>query len=189
MDWGRVNQFRPPNRDKLSGRYTHERHYDWTRIELTYPSPSREGCSGPRTGSKKRVLRFVDERDKSAPVKVTLAPGKSLTAELDLNDWAGRRVNGAKPIAPGWYKVRVVYEVDASEWSDPDVWHGRTRSKPFPLTVSGEPRGDMCPRNPGWKFFQREPARRGGNPALHRPNAGGSHRPLAASLCSAGPSA
>ena len=35
-----------------------ERHYDPLWIELTFPSPSREGCTGRYAGNTTRQLRF-----------------------------------------------------------------------------------------------------------------------------------
>ena len=128
---------------------THETHLDWHRVVLAYPTPSREGCRGRFTGRGERRLALDDERDKSAPVTATLEPGATLVHTVDLQDWAGRKRNGARAVEPGFYQVEVVYEVQGEK----DAWVGRVRSNRARFTIDGAPPAGRCARNPGWQYW------------------------------------
>jgi hypothetical protein len=124
-----------------------ERHYDPFLVELVWPTAGPGGCAAGAAVRKSRTIGLWDERDKSAPVMVTLGPGKSFSHTVDLDAWARRKVNGSVPIGPGWYKVRVVYD---GTTGGSGAWSGKVRAPDVRLTVSGAPSGDMCPKNPGW---------------------------------------
>jgi len=124
-----------------------ERHYDPFLVELVWPSPGPKGCAAGAAVRKSRAIALWEDRDKSAEVMVTLGPGKSFSHTVDLDAWARRPVNGSLPIAPGWYKVRVVYD---GTTGGSGAWAGKARAPDVRLTVTGTPSGDMCPKNPGW---------------------------------------
>lgn len=128
---------------------THEVHLDWYEVVLTYPVPSDEGCAGVWAGRAERRLALDDDRDKSAPVEVTLKRGARLTHTVDLQDWAARARNGGQRIPPGFYKVEVVYHVADGNGR----WHGTIRSGRIPLTIEGKVPSDRCAANPGWEHF------------------------------------
>lgn len=71
---------------------THEMQDD--RVELTVATRGK-----PRSAV---VVRFSDDRDKSARVIVTLSPGATVWHDLDVVAWAARSVNGSRklPAAP-----------------------------------------------------------------------------------------
>ncbi len=83
-------------------------HFDWLGVELTGGGPARS-------------LHFVDDRDKSAPVSVLLAPGERVTKSVDLVAWAKRKVNGGAPIPPGAWTAAVTYDTTRETW----VWSGK----------------------------------------------------------------
>jgi hypothetical protein len=125
-----------------------ERHYDWFEVELTYPTPSREGCNGRYAGKRRQVVRLVAAREKSAPITVTLAPGKELVHRLDLAAWA-RRQGSTSAIVAGFYQLRPRYTVRGEK----TVWAGRLTCPALQLVVEGKPPAGRCARNPGWQFF------------------------------------
>jgi hypothetical protein len=135
----------------LSHIKTHELHYDWHRVKVTYPTPSREGCKGRYAARRTRWLTLSDERDKSYPVYRTLQPGKALSHRLDLGAWARRKVNRGFVMGGGFYKLQVEYRVSGKQTDD--VWTGTLRSRPARLTVEGKWKRGMCRKNPGWRFF------------------------------------
>lgn len=78
-------------------------HLDWFEVFLEEP------------GGLVRRLRFFVDRDESAAVRVTLAPGAQLTHDINLAFWAAQPVNGAAPLPPGPLRVHAEYRVDAAE--------------------------------------------------------------------------
>jgi len=96
---------------------THETHLDWYALQLTRDDKVRE-------------LRFVDDRNRSAPIKVTLDPGGRLHHKVDVAAWAARGANGSQPLTPGSYTAKATYEV-----SDGPVWHGKLASGQVAITV------------------------------------------------------
>lgn len=98
-----------------------EMHYDWYELRLEHPSGSV------------RVARLLDARKVGVPVKAKLVPGSQLRYELSLDEWLQRPMNGARPLAPGRYQLRVRYEV-AIEGG----WEGRVEVGPVELAVPDE---------------------------------------------------
>jgi hypothetical protein len=96
---------------------THELQHDWLELELTQ-------------GAKKRSLRFDDDRDKSAPVTVSLAPGATDWQTFDVAAWAKRRRNGGEPLKKGEIAAHAIY--DTTE--ETEVWAGRLE-RSFTLRV------------------------------------------------------
>jgi hypothetical protein len=92
-----------------------EAHYDWFTVRVDA-----------------RELRLLDDRNRSAVVRATLAPGESLRHEVDLAAWAQRPVNGGEPLAPGAHELRARYEVGADE----SAWTGRLDAGPAGLTLA-----------------------------------------------------
>lgn len=127
-----------------------EAHLDWHTVTLTYPVPSREGCNGVHVGKKKLVLRFIGDRDKSAPVKKRVVPGGSVTHVVNLSDWAKRPGNGKQPLQPGFYWVEAVYKVKKAE---SPIWKGTVKATRLRLTITGTPPENRCQKNPGWQHF------------------------------------
>jgi hypothetical protein len=95
-----------------------ERHFDWFRVELEVAGKTRE-------------LRFLDDRNRSAIERKTLAPGASLTHTLDLAAWAKRPRNGAVPLPSGKGTLRAFYEVSG----DREAWNGRLAAKPVAVEL------------------------------------------------------
>jgi hypothetical protein len=96
-----------------------DRHFDSFAVELTDPAGG------------KRTLHFMDARNESARVTTDLAPGKELSHRIDLQAWARRSPNGAKPIAAGSYRASVAYVVAGQ----PDVWNGSLSAGPVTLSI------------------------------------------------------
>jgi hypothetical protein len=94
-----------------------EKHLDWTTLRVT------------ETG-KRREIRFVDDRNRSGSIKVMLDPGGKVSHQMDVANWAGRTVNGARALAPGSHTASAVYAV-----SDASVWTGRIESGEISLVV------------------------------------------------------
>ena len=86
-----------------------EKQFDWIDVSLT------DG-----NGATRR-LRFMDDRDESAPVFVDVAPGATVRESIDLAAWAKRSDNGNTPLAPGTYKALVVYD----STHETKAWAGR----------------------------------------------------------------
>jgi hypothetical protein len=95
-----------------------ETHYDWFTVIL-------EGTSG------RRELTLVDERNRSARIHVTLAPGEHLQHEIDVVAWARRSINGATPLEPGTYEAAARYAVPPED----GFWSGTLTAGPAPLTI------------------------------------------------------
>lgn len=101
-----------------------EIHLDWFTLVL------RDGRGAERT------LHLMADRNKSARVEVTLAPGEHLQHRVDLQSWAARPDNGGKELPEGDYAVRATYQVDPEDgrWSGalaagPATVHVAARSK------------------------------------------------------------
>lgn len=90
-----------------------EKHFDWIQVNLTNAAGTR------------RQLRFVDDRDESGKVVVTLAPGATARAVIDLAAWALRKPNGQTPLAAGHYNALVVYDSSGETRS----WTGRVEAQ------------------------------------------------------------
>jgi hypothetical protein len=69
-----------------------------------------------------RELRLLDERNRSAAVRVTLAPGEAVRHTVNLAAWALRPPNGARSLSPG--PASATYDVPAT----PDTWSGHLES-------------------------------------------------------------
>ncbi len=92
--------------------------YDWFTITLLGDTETR-------------VLHFYDDRNESHRVIVNLNPGQSLEHQIDVVAWARRKANGARPLAPGRYRMSAIYEV-----SDPaPVWNGKLESPAVDITI------------------------------------------------------
>ena len=123
-----------------------ERHYDSLGIELAFPSPSREGCTGRYAGKTTRKLRFKDKRKRPKPVVVELAPDQTMTHEIDVRAWAARPINRKLALGRGFFKVRAGWTSDGSTALSDQV--RLTIDNPaLPMT----PRA--CEQNPGWDRF------------------------------------
>jgi hypothetical protein len=96
---------------------TVETHLDWYALLLVHNGSARD-------------LRFVDDRNRSAPIKVTLDPGARVSHKVDVAAWAARAANNSQPLAPGSYSATATYEV-----TDGPVWHGKLASGQVALTV------------------------------------------------------
>jgi hypothetical protein len=96
-----------------------ETHLDWYTITLTDDRGNT------------RTLKLAAARERSAEVKVSLAPGKTVDHNVAVVDWAARSVNGAKPLAAGEYTVRATYAVSSPN----DVWNGRLEAGPVSLSL------------------------------------------------------
>jgi hypothetical protein len=93
-------------------------HYDWFAILL-------EGNAETRT------LHLYDDRNESSRVMTNLALGQDLEHVIDVVEWANRKANGARPLAPGTYRMWATYEV-----SDPSpVWNGKLISPTVTITI------------------------------------------------------
>ncbi|WP_125474083.1 hypothetical protein [Caballeronia humi] len=84
-----------------------EKHFDWLTVTLT----GRDG--------RARKLSFTDNRDESAPVVIDLVPGAITGETIDLDAWASRAANGARPLATGRYQATIVYDTthETSVWA------------------------------------------------------------------------
>jgi hypothetical protein len=92
--------------------------YDWFTILLEGPAETR-------------TLRLYDDRNASARITADLAPGQDLEHVIDVVAWAKRKPNGARPLAPGTYRMWATYEV-----SDPaPVWNGKLVSPIVSITI------------------------------------------------------
>ncbi len=96
-----------------------EVHLDWYRLTVV----TRDG--------ERREIVLRDARDRSAPIRVGLAPGESLHHEVDVAAWAARGVNGGRPLPAGAAQVAAEYRVDPGL----GAWTGRLEAGPVALTV------------------------------------------------------
>lgn len=94
-----------------------ETHLDWFTVLL-------DGHSGTRT------LALLDERNRSAAVRVTLQSGAQLRHEVDVAAWAARAVNGGVALEPDTYRARARYSVPA----DHAAWSGQLEAGPVQLS-------------------------------------------------------
>ena len=88
---------------------THEIQSDWLALDV----------------DGKRTLHFDDEREKSYPVTIELAPGATAWTTWDLVDWAKRQRNGGKPISKGTTWATATF--DASR--ERDTWRGKLSTR------------------------------------------------------------
>jgi hypothetical protein len=95
-----------------------ETHYDWFTVAV-------DGPAGART------LTLADDRNRSAPIVVTLAPGEGLEHDIDVAAWARRGRNGGQPLPAGRYAARAAYEVPPNA----QAWSGRLEAGPAELNV------------------------------------------------------
>jgi hypothetical protein len=92
--------------------------YDWFTILLA-------------GNAETRTLHLYDDRNASAPMTADLAPGQDLEHVIDVVAWAKRKPNGARPLAPGTYRMWATYEV-----SEPrPVWNGKLVSPTVDITI------------------------------------------------------
>lgn len=92
--------------------------YDWFTILLEGPTETR-------------TLHLYDDRNASARMTADLAPGQDLDHVIDVVAWAKRKPNGARPLAPGTYRMWATYEV-----SEPGpVWNGKLVSPTVDITI------------------------------------------------------
>jgi hypothetical protein len=96
-----------------------EVHLDWYSLHLRDPRGTT------------RTLQLWDDRNKSAQIKVTLEPGKSLSHRVDIQRWASRPHNGGA-LPDGTYELRATYEVEPGE----PHWAGKLEAGPTPLTIA-----------------------------------------------------
>jgi hypothetical protein len=109
-------------------------------VEVSWPAPSREGCTHRYTGTRSRRISFAQiNRGQKAQQPTPLVPGKTFEVEVDLASWATAEVNGATPLGAGAFKAVA--------------GHGKLRSKPAGFTVAGMPPAGRCKGNPGWQFW------------------------------------
>jgi hypothetical protein len=132
-------------RKVLSHIQTHELHYDWFQIELTWPKAQNGTCAG--TG--RLVLELRDSRDKSYPVTKQLAPGGSLSHKVSIPGWAARAVNKGVRLGGSYYKIVARYRVKGQS----GVWNGELVTAPARVFGLDQMRTDVCPTNPGWDTF------------------------------------
>ncbi len=83
---------------------THERQNDWLTVTIV-----------DAKGSEREVA-LDDDRDKSAPVNVTLAAGAELVDRWDLADWSARKRNGSHPLGKGDASILATYRVAYEVW-------------------------------------------------------------------------
>jgi hypothetical protein len=86
---------------------------DWYTVTVTVGGAARE-------------LRFLGPRDHAGRAQQTLAPGASVSHDVDLDWWARQRVNGGAPLPTGAGTLVAVYQVSG----EPGVWNGRIESAP-----------------------------------------------------------
>lgn len=88
-------------------------HLDWFRLKVT-------------VNGRDRFIRLSDDRNRSARIVKTLAPGESLLHRVDVLAWAKRAVNGSVPLKPGDARVLAGYGVH----NDAAVWNGELEAGP-----------------------------------------------------------
>jgi hypothetical protein len=101
---------------------THELHLDWYTLQVTPPD------GAPFT------VRLYDSRNRSAPIKKTLAPGEALAHRIDAAAWAARPVNGSHTLLPGRYQLAAAYDVPTDE----GAWAGRLDAGPVAWVATEE---------------------------------------------------
>lgn len=102
-------------------------------LALGWPTPSREGCVHPGTGTRR--VGFGPgprpNRGQLAPRPEPLAPGESYQFEVDLAT--------ATTLEPGAYQARVRF--------------GKSASAVLGFVVDGTPPRGRCHPNPGWTLW------------------------------------
>lgn len=98
------------------------------RASITTTSRSRSIPRDPTRSGTYHV--FVDDRNRSAPIKVVLEPGGKVSHRMNVGDWAARAVNGGRALEPGSHMASAVYAV-----TDTSVWTGRIESGELALSV------------------------------------------------------
>jgi len=102
-------------------------HVESSRIDLDWYTLTVVGVTG-----ETRTLHLGGPRNESAVVLVELAPGKSLSHDVDIQKWAVQSFNGGRRFASGdYYTISAQYEVTESG----DHWKGMIRAGPVPLSV------------------------------------------------------
>lgn len=101
---------------------THELQNDWLTIRY---------ADGDKYHHFSRTISLSDDRDKSYPVSLLLGPDQTLWYSIDLEQWAGRRRNGAEALPAGSVYAEAV--LDASR--EDGVWSGQLTSESFELKV------------------------------------------------------
>ena len=95
-----------------------DRHYDWFTIVLIGDAETR-------------TLHLYDDRNESARVITHLAPGQDVEHAIDRVAWSKRKPNGARPLAPGTFRMWAIYEV-----SEPGpLWNGKLLSPTISITI------------------------------------------------------
>ena len=94
-------------------------HLDWYELRMVSQS------------GEERVLRFIDDRDKSGVETVHLLPGETIHHSVDVREWAKRPINGEEKLAQGEYQLWATYEVTTPE----DNWTGRLESGPVTTKI------------------------------------------------------
>lgn len=89
-------------------------HLDWYELRMM------------TAAGEERVLRFIDDRDKSGFETVHLPPGEAIHHSVNLRDWAKRPINGEQKLAAGEYELWATYEVTTPD----DNWTGRLNAGP-----------------------------------------------------------
>jgi hypothetical protein len=118
---------------------TDEKQYDWYSFELSWLVPSKDGC-GKWASTKSRTIQLDDSRDKSVEITETLAPGATISHDIDVSNWAARSRNGSEPLTPGVYQISIVYDVPQAY--SKGVWEGRITSATLPFKITGDvPKG------------------------------------------------
>ncbi len=97
-----------------------ERQYDWFTLHLE------------DTMGNKRTILLMNDRDKSAPIRVHLAPGETVHHSIDVRHWVAPYVHVETPIVPGAYSVSVTYEVPSA---DTTVWNGILKAGPIKVVI------------------------------------------------------
>jgi hypothetical protein len=97
-----------------------ETHLDWFRLTLIDASAAS------------RTLQLSDDRDKSGPVRVKLAPGASIIHQVDVPSWSARAANGAQQLSAGTYQISATYETPSGGTS----WSGALRAGPVSITLT-----------------------------------------------------
>lgn len=100
-------------------------HVEASRVLLTWYRLDVTGPSGPRR------LALGGPANEAAAITVDLAPGKSLTHEVDLQAAALEPHNGAARLSPGTYQITATYAV-----SEPgEHWTGSISSAPLTVVL------------------------------------------------------
>ena len=91
---------------------THETQSDWLRVEY-------------RCGPDLCRIAFQDDRDRSIPVSVEIAPGEVRWVSFDLAEWSLRRGNGRAALPKGPLELTVIYDTR----EETEVWAGELTAR------------------------------------------------------------